>query len=84
MRTTVTLEPDVVSKLKAKIRKGDSATFKDALNDTLRKGFVFEEQAMKNAARPFKIRARNLKARPGINFDKISTLLELIEGPDFK
>lgn len=84
MRTTLTLEPDVAAKLKAKLRDGHAKTFKDALNETLRSGFIYEEQSKAKAKKPFKIIGRDLKPRRNFNFDCISRLLEEIEGPDFK
>lgn len=33
------------------------------------------------ARRPFKVRARPLRARPNVDFDRVSTAIERIEGP---
>lgn len=84
MRTTITLDDEIVAKLKRKMGEGEGKTFKEAVNETLSHGFLFEEQLEQKPRKPFKVQARDLRLRPGINLDKISSLLEMIEGPDFK
>ena len=46
MRTTLTLDPDVAALLKKRVAKGD-VTFKQAVNDAMRKGLTAEEVATK-------------------------------------
>jgi len=81
MRTTITLDDDIVAKLKRKMRKGEGKTFKEAVNETLRHGFIFEEQVDAKPRKPFKVKARELGVYPHLNYDKISELIEEIEGP---
>jgi len=78
VRTTVTLDDDVIAKIKAKMQK-TGASFKDVVNEMLRTGLVVSEKAAKQ--KPFKVNARPLGLRPGLNYDSTSELLEQIEGP---
>ena len=77
MRTTLTLDEDVRAKLEAEMRK-TGKSFKETVNETLRVGLAARP---KKPVKPFKIYARDLGLRPGYNLDKISELLEQIEGP---
>jgi hypothetical protein len=84
MRTTVTLDDDVVAKIKRKMQKGEGKTFKEAVNDTLRHGFMFEEQIESKPHKPFKVKARSLGLYPHLNFDKTSELLAMLDEEDYK
>lgn len=64
MRTTVTLDPDVASRLRAAARER-GVSFKVALNDTVRMGL----DASSLSAMPYRVPARPLGLRPGINLD---------------
>ncbi len=77
-RTTLTLDEDIAAKLKAESRK-TGKPFKQVVNETLREGF-FARRARKDLP-PFKVKARPLGLRPGLNYDKISELIEEAEGP---
>ncbi len=77
MRTTVTLDDDVRAKLEAEMRK-TGHSFKETVNEVLRIGL---NTPRPKPAQPFKIYARDLHARPGLNFDNIEELLDQIEGP---
>jgi hypothetical protein len=81
MRTTLTIDDDIAAKLKSKVKKSKDKSFKEVVNETLRLGLMAEQET---PIKPFKIKARNLGAHPGLNFDKISELLEQIEGPFYK
>ena len=76
-RTTLTLEDDVAERLlEESHRTGKS--FKDVVNEAIRAGLERRD------APPFErfvVRARPMKARPGIELDDIEGLLERIEGP---
>ena len=76
MRTTLTLDDDVAAKLKAAVRRSGKS-FRDVVNDTLRRGL-----SVPRAARaPFRIEARSLGGvRPGIRIYNVGDLLEQIEG----
>jgi hypothetical protein len=69
MRTTVTLDPDVVSKLHATMRER-GVSFKAALNDAVRAGLG----AGTARGRRFTVDARPLGVRPGIDIDKALSL----------
>jgi hypothetical protein len=78
MRTTLTLDEDVAARLLELQRRLD-VSFKDVVNLTLRKGLESSSQRMTKAPR-FKVRARALGTRPGLNYDNVGELLEQIEG----
>ena len=78
MRTTITLDDDVVSKIKEEMRR-TGGSFKAVVNEMVRSGYHFS-QKMK-VKKPFKVNARPLGLRPGLNYDSTSELLEVLEGP---
>lgn len=78
MRTTITLEKDVVAKLKEETRR-TGRPFKQIVNEYLRLGFTARQQFQE--PKPFRVKARALGLRPGISIDNIGELLEQIEGP---
>jgi len=78
VRTTITLDDDVISKLKAEVRKR-GVSFKELVNEMLRTGLVLSAKASNQ--KPFKLNTRPLGTRPGLNYDSTSELLEQIEGP---
>ncbi len=79
MRTTLTLDDDVAAKLKAEARRSQRS-FRDTVNDTLRRGLAV--QRAPSAQKPFAVHARDLgNLRPGLSLDSVSDLLEHIEGP---
>ncbi len=73
MRTTLTLDEDVARQLETLTRER-GISFKEAVNSTLRKGLGRSPER-----RPYKIRARPLGLRPGINLDKALQLAADIE-----
>jgi hypothetical protein len=77
VRTTLTLDEDVAAKLKEEMRQRGNS-FKEVVNDVLRRGLNWPSQSN---IPPFEVRARDLKQRPGIDFDNIEELLDRIEGP---
>ena len=77
MRTTLTLDDDVVSLLKKEVRRSGEP-FKQVVNRFLRFGL----NASKRAARkPFRVKPLNLGLPP---FEKVEELLEYLEGPDHR
>lgn len=82
MRTTITLDPDVAEKLNAEMRRRKTNNFKQTVNDVLRRGLLSHKEL--SAASPFKVRARRLGAKPGLQFDNVGELLEQLEGADHK
>jgi hypothetical protein len=78
MRTTLTLDDDVAAKLKAESRRS-GRSFRDIVNETLRRGLASRRI---RAQRPsFKVKARDLGLKPGLSLDNVWELIEQIEGP---
>lgn len=79
MRTTLTLDDDVATKLKSRARRTGRA-FKDVVNETLRHGLATAPAP--GPRTPFTVKARDLgRVKPGVTFDNIGDLLEQVEGP---
>jgi predicted CopG family antitoxin len=77
MRTTLTIDDDVAFKLNELKKKADKS-FKEVVNETLRRGLFNEAIVIKR--KPFKVEAMNMgKVREGVNLDKISSVLELLD-----
>jgi len=77
-RTTLTLDDDVAAKLRSEARR-TGRPFKELVNEHLRRSLNTPVKAL--GAKPFRIHARNLGLRPGLDYDNIGELLEQIEGP---
>ncbi len=77
MRTTITLDEDVAEKLQAEMRRRRTNNFKETLNDVLRRGLLARREL---AAKPFKVRARRMGSKQGLNYDNVGELLEQLEG----
>lgn len=80
MRTTLTIDDDILNKLKAKLKNSADKTFKEIVNETLRLGLSVEKELKKNSS--FKVRSRPLGVIKGLNYDNIGELIEQIEGVD--
>ncbi len=78
VRTTLTLDEDVAAKLKAEARR-TGRPFRETVNACLRAGLSLR-RTPRNAV-PFRVRPHDMGLQPGVNLDKISTLLDDIEGP---
>jgi head-tail adaptor len=81
MRTTLTLDDDIIAKLNAEMKRSGKS-FKETVNEFLRMGLQ-TRQEMQNGSR-FKVEARPLGVIPGLNYDCIGQLLEEAEGPFHK
>ena len=80
MRTTLTLDDDIVNLLKKEMRQsGDS--FKETVNRYLRLGLTVSKS---QARKPFVVKPFTLGLPPGMSYDKVSELLEMLEGPEYK
>lgn len=79
MRTTVTLDPDVEKLLRESIRRGRK-TFKQALNEALRRGLKGEGTAEE---RPFEVSARSMGLRDGIDPARLHDLDDELEVEEF-
>jgi hypothetical protein len=80
MRTTLTLDPDVAQKLQAAVSRQKS-TLKEVVNTTLRQGF---KATAPKAPAPFRVQARSLGLRPGIDPDKLNQLVDELQAQDFE
>jgi hypothetical protein len=76
MRTTLTLEPDVARRLKARMRT-EGLTLKDAVNRGLRVGLAAEDS--KQARKRFVVKPHHGGLMPGIDVDKINQVLDEME-----
>ncbi len=74
VRTTVTLDEDVAAKLKQTARER-GVSFKVALNDAVREGL----RGRSKPAQPFRVEARPMGVRPGVNLDKALRLAGELE-----
>ena len=74
MRTTVTLDEDVVARLRAVARER-GIPFKVALNDALRAGL----STAPGRQRPYRVPELRLRMRPEVNLDKALRLAAELE-----
>jgi hypothetical protein len=80
VRTTLTLEKDVASSLRAEARRS-GRSFKEVVNECLRAGLA--HCGVTRAAPPFSVQPRDMgKLQPGLSLDNVAGLLERIEGPE--
>lgn len=75
MRTTVTLEPDLVAALKERAAE-QGVPFKEVLNRTLRAGLT---QGAASGPREFRQRTVALGLRPGLDIDRAGRLADDLE-----
>ncbi len=73
MRTTVSIDPDLAAKLR-RIARERGISFKETLNTMLRAGLGAQA-----SARPYRVPARRLRLRPGIDLDKALRLASALE-----
>jgi len=81
MRTTLTLDDEVVIGIKRVQRKRPGTSFKEIVNQLMKKGLAAEGEVLKV---PFKIQTFDAIPKPGLNFDNVQTLLSQVEGEDRK
>ena len=81
MRTTLTLDEDIAAKLKAESRR-TGRPFRQVVNEALREGLLTRRK--NKDLPPFKVKARALGLRPGLNYDCVWKLLEEAEGPGYR
>ncbi|HWW95821.1 MAG TPA: DUF2191 domain-containing protein [Vicinamibacteria bacterium] len=78
MRTTLTLDEDVASKLKSEARRS-GRSFRELVNSTLRRGLASRRET--KPSEPFRVVARDLgELRQGVTIDNVADLLEQVEG----
>jgi len=78
IRTTVTLEDDVVAAVK-RTSRARGATFRETLNDLVRAGV--REVSGAGSKREFRVEPLSLGYRPEANYDDIEGLIDYLEGP---
>jgi hypothetical protein len=78
VRTTITLEDDVYNRIREESAKS-SKSVKEVINDAIRSGL-----SAPKGKRTFGVTPRDLGFLPGLNYDKISDLLDYIDGRDRK
>jgi hypothetical protein len=77
IRTTITLDEDVLERIKAESRSR-GASFRETLNELLRLALVTQKpQPIRGR---FRVRPSHMGYRPGLNYDSIESLLEYGEG----
>ena len=81
MRTTLTLDNDVIEQAKA-IADKIGAPFKKVVNEALRIGLKQVEKPIES--RPYRTDAHPMGLRVGRNLDNIQELLAHIEGEDHR
>jgi len=80
MRTTLTLDPDVAQALKS--RTADRKTsFKEVVNETLRQGLA--DKPKSKPTEVFRVEARSLGLKPGIDPNKLNQLVDELEAQEF-
>jgi hypothetical protein len=77
VRTTLSLDDDVVKLLRRELRRS-GASLKAAVNHFLRQGLM---ASAKPPAKPFLVRPRPLGLPAGLSYDNIEELVEALEGP---
>ncbi len=81
MRTTLTIDDDVVFGLKKIQESEPSKSFKQIVNEALRRGL---NGSSAKPRKPFKVIAYPLGLRKGLSLDNIEELLDQVEGPNRK
>ena len=74
VRTTITLDPDLAAKLRALARER-GISFKEAVNGAIRRGLTEATPR----AKPYRMPARAMGLRPGIDLDKALRLADELE-----
>ncbi len=81
IRTTVTLDDDVIDRVKQQSRsRGES--FRETLNQLLRSALVASETQPRR--REFRVKPHHGGYYPGLNYDCTESLLEYLEGPQHR
>lgn len=79
MRTTLTLESDVASKLKQEMRRRGEG-MKAVVNQALRKGLGLAP--VEEAPPPFEVCPHSFGFRPGIDLDRLNQLADELEAEE--
>ena len=81
IRTTVTLDEDVLARLKRESRSR-GIPFRQALNDLLRSALLAAEKKPRKSA--FRVKPTHMGHRPGLHYDDVESLLAYAEGEDHR
>jgi hypothetical protein len=81
IRTTVTLDDDVVARVKRESRSR-GVSFRETLNDLLRTALVGLDE--KPRRRTLRIKPTHLGHKPGLNCDNVESLIEYGEGDEHR
>jgi hypothetical protein len=81
VRSTLTIDDDIAALVEAEVRRS-GRPYKAVVNELLKLGLATKRRPQ--AARAFKVTPRAMGLGAGRSYDKISTLLEELEGPDHK
>ena len=78
MRTTLTLDDDVYKKLEAE-RHRTGRSFKEVVNERLRLALIASRKEAPR--REFRVDAKDMGLRPGVDLSNIEQLLDQLDGP---
>ncbi|MGV3721301.1 MAG: antitoxin [Actinomycetota bacterium] len=81
MRTTVTLDPDVLAMLRDEMKRSDRP-FKQVLNQAVRRGLLAEDAA--GSIEPFRTEPHSFGFKPGIDLDKLNQLVDELDADAFR
>ncbi len=76
MRTTLTLDPDVATRLNAEAARSDRA-FKQVVNEALRRGLQLPARGQRRTA--YAVKPVKLAFRPGVDTDRLNELADELE-----
>ncbi|NOT48500.1 MAG: hypothetical protein HOP17_12215 [Acidobacteria bacterium] len=83
MRTTITLDEDVVKTIREEMKDGEGKSFKEAVNQLIRLGRHFKNGRPASKRKPFKVKAKDLGSYSYINYDKTSGMLSELDEEEF-
>lgn len=83
MRTTITLDDDVIKTIREEMKDGEGKSFKEAVNELIRLGRYFKHERSAAKRKPFKVKAKNLGLYSHINYNKTSELLATLDDEEF-
>jgi len=85
MRTTITLDDDVVSTIREEMKVGEGKSFKDVVNELIRLGRYHKKERSEALAvrKPFKVRSRDMGSYPHINYDKTSEIIAMLDDEEY-
>ncbi len=81
MRTTLTIDDDVLERARSAARKLREP-FRKVINEALRAGLKSVEEPAR--ARPYRTRPRKMGLKEGLNLDNIQELIARVEGEDHR